>query len=45
MNAPTQQVSEWLSDFATALDRADFAAAVNMFGEDSYWRDLVESRR
>src|SRR5271169_3611236 len=39
--ASTQQVSEWLSNFGTALDRADFDAAVNMFGEDSYWRDLV----
>jgi putative flavoprotein involved in K+ transport len=40
-NAPTQQVSEWLSDFRAALDRADFDAAVNMFEEESYWRDLV----
>ena len=39
--ASTQQVSEWLSNFGTALDRADFDAAVNMFGEDGYWRDLV----
>ena len=39
--ASTQQVSEWLSNFGTALDRADFDAAVNMFEEDGYWRDLV----
>src|SRR5258705_3836487 len=41
MSASTQQVSEWLSDLGTALDRADFDAAVQMFEEDSYWRDLV----
>jgi len=41
MSASTQQVSEWLSSFGTALDRADYDAAVQMFEEDSYWRDLV----
>ena len=41
MSASTQQVSEWLSDLGTALDRADFDAAVQLFEEDSYWRDLV----
>jgi len=41
MSDATQQVSEWLSNLSTALDRADFDAAVNMFAEDSYWRDLV----
>src|ERR1700730_3750134 len=39
--ASTQQVSEWLSNFGTALDRADFDAAVEMFREESYWRDLL----
>ena len=38
---PTQQVSEWLSNFGAALDRADLAAAVEMFHAESYWRDLV----
>ena len=28
-------------DLGTALDRADFDAAVQLFEEDSYWRDLV----
>jgi hypothetical protein len=37
----SHRVSEWLSNFGTALDRADFAAAVNMFEEECYWRDLV----
>ena len=41
ISAPAQQVSEWLSNFGTALDRADFDAAVEMFREESYWRDLL----
>jgi putative flavoprotein involved in K+ transport len=41
ITAPTQQVSEWLSNFGAALDRADFDAAANLFQEDGYWRDLV----
>src|SRR5271157_5114269 len=41
MSDSTQQVSEWLSKFGSALDRVDFDAAVKMFEEDSYWRDLV----
>ena len=41
MIASTQQVSEWLSNFGTALDRADFDAAARMFEEESYWRDLL----
>jgi putative flavoprotein involved in K+ transport len=41
MSAPTRQVSEWLSQFGTALDRADPVAAAEMFHEESYWRDLV----
>jgi putative flavoprotein involved in K+ transport len=36
-----QQVSEWLSSFGAALDRADYDAALQMFEEESYWRDLV----
>jgi putative flavoprotein involved in K+ transport len=41
ISASTQQVSEWLSSFGKALDRADFGAAGQMFEDDSYWRDLV----
>jgi putative flavoprotein involved in K+ transport len=37
----TQQVSQWLANFGIVLDRADFDTAVEMFEEDSYWRDLV----
>ena len=37
----SREVSEWLSRFGAALDRADFAAASEMFADDCYWRDLV----
>ena len=37
----SREVSEWLSRFGAALERADFAAASEMFAADSYWRDLV----
>ncbi len=37
----SREVSEWLSRFGAALDRADFAAASSMFTDDCYWRDLV----
>jgi putative flavoprotein involved in K+ transport len=40
-DASTLQVSEWLAKFGAALDRADFGTAVEMFEDDSYWRDLV----
>jgi putative flavoprotein involved in K+ transport len=39
--SPTARVSEWLSRFGAALERTDLAAAVEMFAEESYWRDLV----
>lgn len=38
---PTQQVSEWISRFGAALDRANPAVALEMFDEECYWRDLV----
>ena len=38
---PTQQVSEWLAALGAALERGDVAGAVALFGDDSYWRDLV----
>jgi putative flavoprotein involved in K+ transport len=41
MSTPTQQVSAWLSTLGAALDRADYAAAVDLFDTESYWRDLV----
>ncbi len=40
-NGPTHLVSHWLSDFNTALENADIAAAAALFADDCYWRDLV----
>src|SRR5262245_48541709 len=37
----TQQVSTWLSQFASALDRQDLTTAVDLFGVECYWRDLI----
>ncbi len=41
MSTPTAQIQQWLSDFGGALSRGDFGRAASMFGDDSYWRDLV----
>jgi putative flavoprotein involved in K+ transport len=41
MSTPTAQVSSWLADFGTAVSRSDFDRATSMFGDESYWRDLV----
>jgi len=41
MSNPTAQVTQWLDDFGGAVARGDYGAAVSMFGDDSYWRDLV----
>jgi putative flavoprotein involved in K+ transport len=38
---PTQQAAAWLADFGVALERADLDAALAMFDNESYWRDLV----
>ena len=35
------EVDQWLSRFDHALSQADIPAAVALFGEDCYWRDLV----
>ncbi len=40
-NTPNQQISDWLVDFNAALQRQDFDAAVKLFQDDCYWRDLV----
>src|SRR5258708_34141441 len=37
----TRQLTAWMADFAASLDRRDVAAAVGMFDDDSYWRDLL----
>jgi putative flavoprotein involved in K+ transport len=41
MSSPTQQITQWLNDFGAAIARGDFSVAASMFGDDSYWRDLV----
>ena len=41
MSTLTQQVARWFTGFGDALDRGDLADAMNMFGEDCYWRDMV----
>ncbi|MBX0326119.1 NAD(P)/FAD-dependent oxidoreductase [Oscillochloris sp. ZM17-4] len=38
---PTERVSAWLAGFGDALGRGDIPAAVDMFEDDCYWRDLV----
>ena len=38
---PTQHVAEWLAVLGAALERGDDEGAAELFGADSYWRDLV----
>jgi putative flavoprotein involved in K+ transport len=40
-NTPTQQAEEWLAALGSALERGDAGVAADLFGADSYWRDLV----
>ncbi len=40
-NTPTENVSAWLSGFGSALESGDIAGVLGMFGDESYWRDLV----
>ncbi|MGE5193513.1 MAG: NAD(P)-binding domain-containing protein [Deltaproteobacteria bacterium] len=40
-NSPTRQVSDWLSQFAAALDRKDAGGVADLFGDECYWRDLI----
>ena len=35
------EVDQWLARFEEALAAGDSAAAAELFGEDSFWRDLV----
>ena len=34
-------VTDWLSDFETALTAEDVESAAGLFRDDSYWRDLI----
>ncbi len=38
---PTEAVTTWLAELSTALEASDIDAAVALFDDDSYWRDLV----
>ncbi len=40
-NPATTRVSQWLEDFGKALAASDIDAAVGMFADECYWRDLV----
>ena len=40
MNAQ-DKATKWLEDFGAALERQDVDAAVSMFSDEAYWRDLV----
>ncbi|MGX9575090.1 NAD(P)-binding domain-containing protein [Mesorhizobium sp. f-mel] len=39
--APSKQAATWFSSLARSLDAGDAEAAVNLFVEDCYWRDLL----
>ena len=41
MTTPNQAIQQWLDDFGAACARGEFAAAAALFGDDSYWRDLI----
>ena len=41
MSDATKRASDWLTKFGAALEKRDERAAAALFGEDSYWRDLV----
>ncbi len=41
LDSPTEQVSDWLLRFGTALQGQDWSALAELFGDECYWRDLV----
>ncbi|WP_342620004.1 NAD(P)/FAD-dependent oxidoreductase [Rhodoferax sp. GW822-FHT02A01] len=41
MTTPSQRASTWLADFGAALGKRDLEAALALFDDDCYWRDLV----
>lgn len=40
-SVPTQQATNWLANLGAALDQRDWTAAVDLFGDECYWRDLI----
>ena len=41
MTTPTQQIVAWLAAFESALERADYDAALDLFDDDACWRELA----
>jgi putative flavoprotein involved in K+ transport len=41
MSTPTQAIQSWLDAFGAACAAGRFQDATAMFGDDSYWRDIV----
>ena len=39
--ATARVISQWLDQFETALKEGDIEQAARLFGDDSYWRDLI----
>ncbi|TPI47831.1 NAD(P)/FAD-dependent oxidoreductase [Mesorhizobium sp. B3-1-7] len=39
--APSQQATTWLGAFGRTLEAGDIDAAIGLFAEDCYWRDLL----
>jgi putative flavoprotein involved in K+ transport len=40
-NATRTRVEQWISEFSEAIAARDADRVASMFGEDSYWRDLI----
>ncbi|MDQ6433779.1 NAD(P)/FAD-dependent oxidoreductase [Mesorhizobium sp. LHD-90] len=40
-HSATQQAAAWLGAFARALETSDILAAIGLFADDCYWRDLL----
>lgn len=41
MTTPSKRAETWLAHFDAALGQRDLEAALDLFGEDCFWRDLV----
>ena len=41
MSTPTQDIQQWLARFGAACSAGRHAEAAALFGDDSYWRDLI----
>ncbi len=39
--APQAKAAAWLASFSERLGKGDIAAALELFADDCYWRDLV----